>query len=129
MTIAERRTEQAGSPARPKRRWGLHAATVIVLVIGLGITIVLSVVTARGHQRTNFKLLALQTRLIGNLLATSGPLYVEDHLGTAARVAAATNGDVATFRNDMGTSVTAKGPFAAASLCGWAAVRRNWSPR
>jgi Stage II sporulation protein E (SpoIIE) len=53
-------------------------------VVGLGITITLSVVTSGGHQRTNAKLLALETRLISDDIAAAEPLYVEDHLGGAA---------------------------------------------
>ena len=113
MTVAGR---QAGAPGPARRRWGPHAATAVVLVVGLGITVALAVITAKGHNRTNVKLLALQTRLISDAIAASDPLYVEDHLGGAARLAAATNGDVALFRQGLSGAVGAKEPFATASL-------------
>jgi len=61
-------------------------------------------------------LLALQTQLTADAIAAADPLYVEDHLGGAASLAAATNGDVSVFKKAMSGSVTASGPFAAASL-------------
>ena len=116
MTVAGRQAGHAGAPGPARRHWGPHAATAVVLVVGLGITIALAVITAKGHNRTNVKLLALQTRLISGAIAASDPLYVEDHLGNAARLAAATNGDVAPFRQGLSGSVGAKEPFATASL-------------
>jgi serine phosphatase RsbU (regulator of sigma subunit) len=114
MAIAGRRG-LPGSRGGAGRDWGSLAAAAVVLAVGLGIAITLSLVTAGGHQRTNTKLLGLQTRLIGDALA-SEPLYVEDHLGGAANLAAATNGDAAMFRKGLSGSVAAKGPFVTASL-------------
>jgi hypothetical protein len=85
-------------------------------VVGLGITITLSVVTSSGHQRTNAKLLALETRLISDDIAAADPLYVEDHLGGAASLAAATDGSAATFARELNAPGTAKGAFVTASL-------------
>jgi serine phosphatase RsbU (regulator of sigma subunit) len=116
MAIAGRPTGQAGSRGRAGRGWATHAAAAVVLVIGLGITITLAVVTASGHHRTNAKLLALESRLISGEIAAADPLYVEDHLGGAATLAAATNGSAATFARGLSGSVTAKGPFVTASL-------------
>jgi serine phosphatase RsbU (regulator of sigma subunit) len=119
MAIAGRPTGQAGSPGRAGRAgrsWAQHAAAAVVLVVGLGLTVTLSVVTASGHHRTNAKLLALETRLIRDEIAAADPLYVEDHLGGAASLAAATDGSTATFTHDLSGSVTAKGPFVTASL-------------
>jgi serine phosphatase RsbU (regulator of sigma subunit) len=116
MAIAGRPMGQAGSPGRAGRSWAPHAVAAAVLVIGLGITITLSVVTASGHHRTNAKLLALETRLISDEIAAADPLYVEDHLGGAASLAAATDGSTATFARELSGSVTAKGPFVTASL-------------
>jgi ABC-type transporter Mla MlaB component len=42
--------------------------------------------------------------------------FVEDHLGAAASLAAATDGDVATFRAAVSTSVGAGQPFVTGSL-------------
>jgi Stage II sporulation protein E (SpoIIE) len=116
MTMAGQQAAQAAAPARARRTWRPLAAAAAVLVVGLGITAALSVITAQGHARTNTKLLALQTRLISAAIAAADPLYVEDHLGGAASLAAATGGDIATFGKAMAGSVTAKGPFVAASL-------------
>lgn len=89
MAIAgPRPAGEDGSPRRAGRGWAPHAAAAVVLVVGLGITITLSVVTSSGHQRTNAKLLALETRLISDDIAAAEPLYVEDHLGGAASLAA-----------------------------------------
>jgi len=93
MTRAGPRAGQAGPAARGRRGGRPPAAAAAVLVIGLGITIALAVITAQGHARTNTKLLALQTRLVSDAIAAADPLYVEDHLG-AASLAAATGGDV-----------------------------------
>jgi serine phosphatase RsbU (regulator of sigma subunit) len=103
-------------PDRLRPRRGPHPAAVAVLVLGLGITGTLSVLTFRGHHRNEQRLLSLQTRLVGAAVASQNPLYIEDHLGGAVRLAAATNGDIPTFRNAMTDSVSAKGPFVAASL-------------
>jgi serine phosphatase RsbU (regulator of sigma subunit) len=116
MASAGSPTSQPGSAGSARRYRGPHAAAAVVLVVGLAITVVLAVVTARGHQRTNTKLLALQTRLISDAIAAGQPLYVEDHLGGTATLAAATGGDITTFRTGLSGSVSAKGPFVTASL-------------
>jgi serine phosphatase RsbU (regulator of sigma subunit) len=115
MAIVESSTSQPGSSGSARRYLGPHAAAAVVLVVGLTVTVVLAVVTASGHQRTNTKLLALQTRLLSDAIAAGDPLYVEDHLGGAATLAAVT-GDIATFRTGLSGSVRAKGPFVTASL-------------
>jgi len=117
MAIAgPRPAGEDGSPRRAGRGWATHAAAAVVLVVGLGITITLSVVTSSGHQRTNAKLLALETRLISDDIAAADPLYVEDHLGGAASLAAATDGSAATFARELSGTGTAKGGFVTASL-------------
>jgi hypothetical protein len=90
--------------------------SVAVLVIGLAVTAALSMVTLRDYHRNEQRLLALQTRLTADAIAETEPLYVEDHLGGAASLAAATNGKTAVFRAAVSDSVTAGGPFAVASL-------------
>jgi len=111
---ASRASPAGRSPGRGRR--AASGAAVAVLVTGLVITAILAVVTLRGHQRTEGKLLALQSRLIADAGEAEDQLYVQDHLGAAASLAAATNGNVATFRKTVSTSVTAKGPFIAGSL-------------
>jgi len=73
-------------------------------------------VTLRDFHHNEQRLLALQTRLTAAAIATTEPLYVADHLGRAASLAAATNGETAVFRTAMSDSVTSGGPFASASL-------------
>lgn len=99
-----------------RRRISLRWAVLAVVVVGLVLTAVLAVVTFRGHQRTESRLLALQTRLIAAAGKAADQPYVQDHLGGAARVAAATGGNVADFRQAVAGAVTAKGPFVSASL-------------
>jgi serine phosphatase RsbU (regulator of sigma subunit) len=104
--------------ARPLGALGrvIRAATVAVLVVGLVITGVLVVVTFRGHQRTQRTLLDLQTTLIADAGEAEDQLYVEDHLGGAASLAAATDGDVAMFRQAMSTAVGTGNAFVTGSL-------------
>lgn len=122
MAIAQRQSAQARfrgggkSQGRAWRRTIPNLAAAAVLVVGLGLTVTLSVVTAKGHNRTNTKLLALQTRLISDAIASSEPLYVEDHLGGAASLAAATDGSTAAFRQGLAGAVSARGQFVTASL-------------
>src|SRR6202050_96289 len=89
MAIAgPRPAGEDGSPRRAARGREAHAAALVVLVLGFGVTITLSVVTSSGHQRTNARLLALETQLISDDIAAAEPLYVADHLGGAASLAA-----------------------------------------
>jgi serine phosphatase RsbU (regulator of sigma subunit) len=89
---------------------------VAVVVVGLVITGVLAVVTFGGHQRTQRTLLHLQTTLIADAGEAEDQLYVEDHLGGAATLAAGTDGDVAMFRQAMSTSVGGRNAFVTGSL-------------
>jgi serine phosphatase RsbU (regulator of sigma subunit) len=89
---------------------------VAVAVVGLVITGVLAVVTFRGHQRTERTLLDLQTTLIADAGEAEDQLYVEDHLGGAASVAAASGGDVSMFRQAMTTTVGGGNGFVTGSL-------------
>ncbi len=109
----------AGPAGAPRRAWGLmvvRAATVAVLVVGLLITGALALVTFRGHQRTEQALLHLQTTLIADAGEAENQLYVEYHLGGAATLAAATDGDVSGFRQAMSTTVGAGKTFVTGSL-------------
>ena len=105
----------AGSRGLARGRKALLAA-IAVLVVGLVITGVLAVLTFRGYHRTERTLLALQTTLIADAGEAEDQLFVEDHLGGAASLAAATDGDVATFRGAVSTSVGAGEPFVTGSL-------------
>ena len=113
------RTQETG-PARassrvsgPAQRYG---PALLVVALGLAITVALFLVTFRGYQRGEQRLLALQTRLAAADIAAADPLYVEDHLGGAARMAAAGNGAAGAYAMAMRGSAAAKGPFTSASL-------------
>jgi serine phosphatase RsbU (regulator of sigma subunit) len=95
---------------------GLKALSVAVGVLGLLITAALVLVTSHNYAQNERRLLSLQTQLTADAISASGPLYVEDHLGGAASLAAATNGDVSVFRKAMSGSVAPSGSFARASL-------------
>jgi hypothetical protein len=105
-----------GAPGRVRGRKVVRAATVAVAVSGLVITGVLAVVTFSGHQRTEHTLLDLQTTLIADAGEAEDQLYVEDHLGGAATLAAATSGDVAMFRQAMSSTVGGGNAFVTGSL-------------
>ena len=112
-------TQETG-PDRASSRVSGHAqrygAALLVAALGVAITVALFLITFRGAQRGEQRLLALQTRLTAAAIAAADPLYVEDHLGGAARVAAARNGAAGVFMTAMQGSVSAKGPFTGASL-------------
>jgi serine phosphatase RsbU (regulator of sigma subunit) len=105
----------AGSRDLVRGRKALLAAAA-VLMTGLVITGTLAVVTFRGHHRTERTLLALQTTLIADAGEAEDQLYVQDHLGGAASLAAATDGEVAAFRRALSASAGAGEPFATGSL-------------
>jgi serine phosphatase RsbU (regulator of sigma subunit) len=106
----------AGAPGRVRGLKVVRAVTVAVAVVGLVITGVLAVVTFSGHQRTERTLLDLQTTLIADAGEAEDQLYVEDHLGGAASVAAASGGDVSMFRQAMSTAVGGGNAFVTGSL-------------
>src|SRR5690242_21243623 len=114
MQRSAARLPRLGGAAR--RRISLRWAVSAVVVVGLVLTAVLAVVTFRGHQRAESRLLGLQTRLIAASGQAADQLYVQDHLGGAATVAAATGGNVAEFKKAVAAIVTAKGPFVSESL-------------
>lgn len=117
MSVSRRKGGLVGMPdLAPGRRRGLKSLSVAVLVFGLVVTAALVVVTAHDYQQNEGRLLSLQTQLTADALAAADPANVEDHLVPAVSLAAVTNGDISVFRKAMSSSVTAKGPFATASL-------------
>lgn len=106
----------SGLPGAARRRLDLRWTVIAVMIAGLVVTAVLAVITFQSHQRAESRLLALQTRLIAAAGQAADELYVEYHLGGAATLAAATDGNVAQFKNAAASAVTAKGPFVSASL-------------
>lgn len=109
-------TERPDVPdVAPGRRLALKGLSAAVLVAGLVVTAGLVLVTFDNYQRNERRLLSLQTQLTADALAAEDPVY-GDRLGNAASLAAATNGDVAVFRQAMSNSIAPHGPFARAAL-------------
>ena len=115
--VAIRRGHKDGdsAPARRGGRLGPGSVLVIVVAAGVGVTTVLALVTLGSYHRNEHRLLALQTRLTADALAAS-PLYVQDHLGGAVRIAAAGNDPSEVFSKAMSGSLTKNGPFSDGSL-------------
>ena len=116
MAVRAQETSPARAASGVSGSGPRYAAAGLVVALGLAITLALFLITWHGYQRGERRLLALQTRLTAAAIAAADPLYVEDHLGGAARVAAARNGAAGVFATAMQDSVTAKGPFTGASL-------------
>ena len=74
MLRSAARWPRLGGAAR--RCVSLRWAVIAVVVAGLALTAVLAVVTFRGHQRAEDRLLALQTRLIAAAGQAADQLYV-----------------------------------------------------
>jgi serine phosphatase RsbU (regulator of sigma subunit) len=112
-------SQLAERPAVPDvaqgRRLALKGLSAAVLVAGALVTAGLVLVTLHDYQQNERRLLSLQTQLTADALTAEDPVY-GDRLGHAASLAAATNGDVPTFRQAMSSSIAPGGPFARASL-------------
>ncbi|MFI5066933.1 MAG: PP2C family protein-serine/threonine phosphatase, partial [Streptosporangiales bacterium] len=109
-------TSPARTASRVSGRAERYGPAALVMALGLAITVTLFLVTSHGYQRGEQRLLALQTRLAAADIAAADPLYVEDHLGGAARMAAAGNGSAGAYALAMRGLAAAKGPFTSASL-------------
>jgi Stage II sporulation protein E (SpoIIE) len=116
VSVPRRKGGLAVPDSAPGGRRALKGLSAAVGVLGLAITAALVFVTAHNYGQNERRLLSLQTQLTADAISASGPLYVEDHLGGAASLAAATDGDVSTFRKAMSGSVAPGGSFARASL-------------
>lgn len=118
--VAEPATAPEDPPPRrvavPHRR--LSTSALIVLVLGLVVTGLLSWVSHRQWERTEQRLLTLQTRVAGTVLQTAVPA-VQTPLTSAAEAAATTRGDAVHFRSYMNNYVGSpkdQKPFVSASL-------------
>jgi Stage II sporulation protein E (SpoIIE) len=116
VSVSRREGGLAVPGSAPGRRRALKGLSAAAGVLGLVITAALVFVTSHNYRQNERRLLSLQTQLTADAISASGPLNVEDHLGGAASLAAATNGDVSTFRKAMSGSVAPSGSFARASL-------------
>ncbi len=104
----EPRGEPEQGPRRsvaPRGLTRLHALTVGIVVGGLIVTTVLAVVSRVNYDRTEQRLLTLDTKLTGSALS-SGVSTVQSRLQTAAEEAEATGGSSSSFENFVGPYVT-----------------------
>jgi serine phosphatase RsbU (regulator of sigma subunit) len=92
--------------AAPGRRRIPHLASAAVLILVLAITGVLTATTLAGYHRSEHRLLSLQTQLTAADIVSIDPLAVDDYLGGATRVAAATDGNAAPFDKAMSKTLT-----------------------
>ena len=83
----------------------MHALTIGILVGGLIVTAALVVTSKINYDRTEQRLLTLDTQLTGSAL-TSGASTVQSRLETAAEEAVATNGNASSFKNFVSAYVS-----------------------
>jgi serine phosphatase RsbU (regulator of sigma subunit) len=103
----------AMSAARASR---LHFSTVLVLLVGFGLTAVLSLSARAVHNNNEDRLLRERVQEAGVLFTGVLPSRVSP-LAAAAAVAEATNGDRVALTRVLGPSVgTASGQYASASI-------------
>src|SRR5690242_9492130 len=100
-----------------RRRISLRWAVAAVVVVGLVLTAVLAVVTFRGHQRAESRLLGLQTRLIA---AAGQAAFIVGQLADTWGITPSPAGPGKTvwFQTALRTGVAAAGRAAAPVLAG-----------
>ncbi len=108
----------SGEPTLPTvegRGAGGHVVPAMVLVLGLAVIGLLTWLcwTVNDHNET--RLLRLQVREVGTVLADAIP-NVENPVNSAADIASATNGDPARFTAYIAPYVGPTGPFVSVSL-------------
>ena len=116
MAFGEGQLSVSTAPGPAPRRRRPHGLAAVVMAVGIGVTAALALVTIQARDRTDASLLSLQTRLVSAALASSQALYVEDHLGTAAKLAAVTNGNRAVFTRGIADAVRPRGSFGVVAL-------------
>jgi serine phosphatase RsbU (regulator of sigma subunit) len=106
----------ASSGSRPdaRRPWR-HSSVLLVLVVGLVITIALSLGARSVHDSNEDRLLRQRAREVAAVAAAAIP-NVQTPLSSAAVIADATKGNVAAFRSLMTPLVSTGRPFASVSL-------------
>jgi serine phosphatase RsbU (regulator of sigma subunit) len=93
----------------------LHLSTIVVLLVGVGLTIGLSLSARAVHNNNEDRLLHERVQEAGVLISGALP-SLETPLASAAEVAEATNADPASFKQVMGPLVGPKGQYASASI-------------
>jgi serine phosphatase RsbU (regulator of sigma subunit) len=102
-----------------------HGASLAVLVVGLVLTGVLVWTSWSLNDRNESRLLNLQGKQVGLVLAAAIP-SIQTPLELSAEAAQASNGDVDKYRQIMEANIQAKGGFSSASL--WRSVDGNIQP-
>ena len=93
------------------RIFRLHLSTIVVLLVGVGLTVGLSLSARAVHNNNEDRLLHERVQEAGVLISTALP-SLETPLASAAEVAEATNADPASFKQVMGPLVGPKGQYA-----------------
>jgi serine phosphatase RsbU (regulator of sigma subunit) len=89
----------------PQGMGRVHAVTVWIVIGGLMVTVALAVISKINYDRTEQRLLTLDTKLTGSAL-TSGVSTVQGRLQTAAEEALATGGNPTSFKRFVAPFVT-----------------------
>jgi len=100
---------------RGARRSPLHAATIVVIVLGLLLTAALSLGAASVHDHNENRLLRQRVREVGAAL-TASIGSVQSPLAAGAAIAETSPGDTSAFRKLMEPITKAKTPFQSVSL-------------
>lgn len=93
----------------------VRTPTVVVAVLGLAVTIVLTVLAHANYAHTEQRLTSLQTSLTGQLLETA-PLQIESSLDRVAGLSAESSNPVSTYEASMAPSMEPRGRFVSSSL-------------
>jgi hypothetical protein len=99
--------------AAPRRKPG--PLSLVVLLIGLVLTGSLTAASVTIHEHNEDRLLTLELRQAGSVVAEAVP-SIQLPLTATAELATVTNGDPSQFRSSITPYVGGKGPFASASL-------------
>ena len=97
------------------RAFRLHVSTIVVILVGVGLTVGLSLSARAVHNNNEDRLLRERVQEAGVLISGVLP-SLETPLASAAAVAEATNGDRVAFTRVMSPLVGPKGQYASAAI-------------
>lgn len=100
---------------RPPARKAPHRPAIGVLVLGAGVTALLTVASRINYVHNEQRLTTLQTELTASALGVA-PEDLERRLGQAAVAAAQSSRPVTAFKQVIADSMSPKGPFITAAL-------------
>jgi serine phosphatase RsbU (regulator of sigma subunit) len=107
--------DAAAAAPTSRRRSLVHLSSVVVLLVGFGLTGVLALGAASLHDSNEDRLLAQRVKEAAAVVGASIP-NIQTPLSSAAVLAEATDGDPEPFRGLMGPIVEAGRPFVSVSL-------------